>query len=74
MTRTQKETAYNMGKIAFLEGKHCYPAGDKSLMNLIKEVGAGRTATADRFKDTAKLCKEWAAGWTLENLRAEVVL
>lgn len=55
-------TAREYGKQAFLKGMRCIPALDNDFLeNCIKGQSVGG--------DSLKLMKEWAAGWTQENLK-----
>jgi hypothetical protein len=64
ITEKQKETAYQLGQTAFLNGSLCIPAKDAELMDMTRKInvlGAG-----------AHLAKAWLDGWTAENLKAPV--
>jgi hypothetical protein len=63
MTKTQKETAYNLGAAAARAGKQCVPAKDEALMEMVR--------TINRFGEGGKLCRAWSEGFIQESNKTE---
>lgn len=59
-----EEIAYQLGKVAFANGKPCIPAKDDALMATIRAI--------NKFGEGAKLCKAWSDGWIAANLKTPV--